>query len=76
MAGGQLANATPCQACILILLKSGTTARMLENLVTIQQNLMLLFGGSLVIYVVGSSLLTLAQTTASNSIRTEPLDSF
>ena len=47
--GGQLANATPYQACILILLKIGITARIVGNLVNIQLNLMLSFGGSLVI---------------------------
>ncbi len=46
---GQLASAILCQACILESLKNGIAARMMGILVTIQLNLMLLFGGSLVI---------------------------
>ena len=72
---GQLANATPCQACILRLLKNGITARTTGNLVTIQPDLMLLFGGFRVIFGLGSSLFSPAQTTALSGIRPEPLDS-
>ena len=75
MAGGQLANATPCQACVLILLKSGIATRMKATLVTVQLALVLWFGGSQGISRVGNSLSIPVPTSASSDKETKQLDS-
>ncbi len=72
--GGKLADATPCQVCTLKLLKSGITAKMKGNLVTVQLALVLWFGGSQKTKRVGSNPFVLAQTAASSGTETHDHD--